>query len=327
MGNQERAGILVPERFIPTPTTVSPQAQTFLSNPLPFGETSMPAPADKAGWRDYIERTNSGLTAYMSSHAKLFPAETKTHKLASAPLYEITPRNISPKNEKRAILYIHGGGFIVGHGEAAIYAALQIASLTQTRTYSVDYRMPPDHPFPDGLNDTVDAYRWLLARYTPGNIGLFGASAGGNLVPACVLKARDVGLPLPAVCAVHSPAADLTESGDTFQTNAIIDIVLKRGSPDMLALYAGGHDLRDPLLSPVFGDFNKGFPPTILTSGTRDLLLSSTVMLHRALRRAGIEAELHVWEAMTHGTVPDAPEAKELMDEHVQFMLAHMGTE
>lgn len=327
MGNRERAGILVPERFIPTPSTVSPQAQAFLSNPPPFGQTSTPDVRDKAGWRDHIEKTNRGLTAYMSQHAKLFPAETVTHRLASAPLYEITPHNYSPKNDKRAILYIHGGGFIVGHGEAAVYAALQIASLTQTRTYSIDYRMPPDHPFPDGLNDSVDAYRWLLTRYKPENIGLFGGSAGGNLVAASVLRARDVGLPLPAVCAVHSPAADLTESGDTFQTNAVIDIVLQRGSPDMLALYAGGHDARDPLLSPVFGDYGKGFPPTILTSGTRDLLLSSTVMLHRALRRAGVEAQLHVWEAMTHGIVPDAPEARELMDEHVQFMLAHMGTD
>ncbi len=327
MGGQERAGILVPERFIPTPSTVSPQAQAFLSNPPPFGQTSTPGLGDTAGWRDYIDKTNRGMTAYLSQHAKLFPAETMTHRLASAPLYEITPHNLSPKNEKRAILYIHGGGFIVGHGEAAIYAALQIANLARTRTFSIDYRMPPDHPFPDGLNDTVDAYRWLLARYRPENIGLFGASAGGNLVPACVLLAREVGLPLPAVCAVHSPAADLTESGDTFQTNATIDIVLKGGSPDMLALYAGGHDMRDPLLSPIFGDYSKGFPPTILSSGTRDLLLSSTVMLHRALRRAGIEAQLHVWEAMPHGIVSDAPEARELMDEHVQFLLARMGAE
>jgi epsilon-lactone hydrolase len=101
--------------------------------------------------------------------------------------------------------------------------------------------------------------------------------------------------------------------------------VLKHRADHLSALYADGHDLRDPLLSPVFGDYSKGFPPTILTSGTRDLLLSSTVMMHRALRRAGVAAELHVWEAMTHAPFFGAPEEKELLTEQVQFMLRHTG--
>jgi epsilon-lactone hydrolase len=132
---------------------------------------------------------------------------------------------------------------------------------------------------------------------------------------------------MPGACALHSPACDLTESGDTFETNAIIDIVLRQRSAHLRELYAGGHDLKDPMISPVFGRYDREFPPTILTSGTRDLLLSSTVMLHRALRRAGVRAELHVWEAMTHGIFFNAPEEKELYDEHIQFMLAHTGSE
>lgn len=134
-------------------------------------------------------------------------------------------------------------------------------------------------------------------------------------------------MPLPAVCVIHSPVTDLRQVGDSFGTNVELDIVLKRPMDWMPALYSGGHDLMDPLLSPAFADFTKGFPPTIMTSGTRDLLLSDTVRLHRALRSAGVRAELHVWEAMCHGLPHTAPEAQELLGEHIRFMLDALGIE
>lgn len=323
----EGRGILVPERLIPTPRSVSAQAQAFLSMPPPFEQAATPALDDKAGWRAYAEAQNRGLTAYTAKAAEAYPAEVVTQALSAAPLYEVTPHNLAPGNEARAILYIHGGGFFVGGGPAALYAAQALAGRAQVRTFSIDYRMPPDHPFPAGLDDAVEAYRWLLERYKPQNIAVYGPSAGGSLAPACILKARDLGLPLPGVCALHSPAADATQMGDTYETNDTIDIVLRHRSDAMFALYADGHDLRDPLISPIFGDFSKGFPPTILTSGTRDLLLSSTVMLHRALRRGGVKAELHVWEAMTHAIFFDAPEEEEFYAEQIQFMLGHMGAD
>ena len=136
-----------------------------------------------------------------------------------------------------------------------------------------------------------------------------------------------MGLPMPAACVLHSPEVDLTESGDTFETNDKIDIMLSRLT-NSIALYADGHDLTDPYLSPIFGDFSKGFPPTILTSGTRDLFLSNTVLMHRALRRAGLKAELHVFEAMPHGGfIGKAPENGEVWMEHVRFMDEHLGTD
>lgn len=319
-----RPGIFVPARFIPTPVTISPEAQAFLSHVPPVEQAAMPDVSDKAGWRAYAEEADRGLAGFTAAMAKPYPADTVTHQLAAASLYAITPNNLSAGNENRALLYLHGGGFFMGGGQAAINAATQIAGLAQMRTFALDYRMPPDHPFPAALDDAVDAYRWLLARYKPESIALYGPSAGGNLVPACLLKARAAGLPMPAACVLHSPAADVTQSGDSYETNAIIDIVLKHRSDNLMLLYADGHDLRDPLLSPVFGDYSGGFPPTMLTSGTRDLLLSSTVMLHRALRRAGVEAELHIWEAMTHAPFFGAPEEAELMGEHIGFLNKHL---
>jgi monoterpene epsilon-lactone hydrolase len=129
-----------------------------------------------------------------------------------------------------------------------------------------------------------------------------------------------MGLPLPGACVLHSPEADLTESGDSFETNKGVDAILGRLT-NSIALYANGHDLRDPYLSPLFGDFSKGFPPTRLASGTRDLFLSNTVLMHRAIRRANIIADLHVWEGMSHGGFFGmAPEDHEVLAEQVRFI-------
>lgn len=324
--NNEKNRLQVPQRFIPVPRTISPQAQAFLSTSRPE-QLATPDVQDKAAWLAHVEIHNRGHVQAYERMALPYPAETVTHQLSAASLYEITPRSLLPENETRAILFVHGGAFTMGGGLAAVYAAMPLASLAQTRTYSIDYRMPPEHPFPMGLDDTLEAYRWLLTKYKPHSIGVYGISAGGNIAPACLLKARELGLQMPAACALHSPASDLTESGDTYATNDTIDIVLKHRSSDLFAMYAGGHDLRDPLVSPVFADFSKGFPPTVLTSGTRDLLLSSTVLLHRALRRGGIQAELHVWEAMTHAPFFGAPEEQELLKEQIKFLLEHMRSQ
>jgi acetyl esterase/lipase len=254
----------------------------------------------------------------------MHPANVITHRVQDAPVYELIPSAKALRNDKQVILYLHGGGFMMGGGQLAVYAALPIASLARMRTFSVDYRMPPDHPFPAGLGDCVAAYRWLLTRFEPENIILYGPSAGGNLVPACLLSARQIGLPMPAACVLHSPAADASESGDTYETNYLIDIVLKHRLPQLFELYTAGHSRTDPLVSPIFAQYTKEFPPTLLSSGTRDLLLSSTVLLHRAMRRGGVDAQLHVFEAMTHAPFFGAPEEQELMEEHVRFIDRHL---
>lgn len=123
---------------------------------------------------------------------------------------------------------------------------------------------------------------------------------------------------------MNTPEVDLTESGDSFQTNIGLDTMLTQSLMPANLLYAGGHDLTHPYVSPLFGDFTQGFPPTILTTGTRDLFLSNTVRMHRALRAVGVPAELHVMEAASHtGFLGYAPEDEELDDEVRRFMDAH----
>ena len=316
-------GVYVPARFIPTPSTISPAAQACLSAVV---ERAPPPPAfDKAAWRTHIATVDQGLIAMTSERAAEHPAEIVKHDLTAVALYELIPAKMTAGQNARAIFYIHGGGFTFGGGMAAAYAAVPPAGLAGIRAFSIDYRMPPDHPFPTGLDDCVEAYRWILARHRPEDIIVYGPSAGGGLAAAFVLKARDIGLPLPKACVLHSPEVDLTESGDTFETNDTVDVVLKHRLSASIALYADGHDLADPYLSPVFGDFSKGFPPTILTSGTRDLFLSNTVRLHRALQRAGVTAELQLWEAMPHGGFFWAPEDEEVQLEHARFIRRQFG--
>jgi acetyl esterase/lipase len=170
----------------------------------------------------------------------------------------------------------------------------------------------------------VAVYRGLLDVRAPERIVVGGGSAGGNLAAALMLRARDEGLPLPAALVLLTPEVDLTESGDSFQTNLGLDCVLTASLADSIALYADGHDLEDPYLSPLFGDLTSPFPPTFLQAGTRDLFLSNAVRMHRRLRAGGVDAELHIFEAMPHGGFFGAPEDDELADELRRFVARHL---
>src|ERR1700730_11010256 len=154
--------------------------------------------------------------------------------------------------------------------------------------------MPPEAVFPAALDDGITVWKAALKTNDARNMAIFGTSAGGALTLEMVLKARELGLPLPGAIAPGTPMSDVTKDGDTFYNHALLADVLV--SPDGFCdagakVYADGHDMKDPMLSPVYGDM-KGFPPAILTTGTRDLLLSNTVRVHRKLREAGVEATL-----------------------------------
>jgi acetyl esterase/lipase len=132
-------------------------------------------------------------------------------------------------------------------------------------------------------------------------------------------RAKDEGLPMPAGLVLLTPEVDLTESGDSFTTNLGLDNILSSRLMPANLLYAAGHDLSHPYLSPLFADVS-GFPPTFIQAGTRDLFLSNAVRMHRKLRAAGVDAELHVFEAMPHGGFGGAPEDIEMRQEIRRFL-------
>jgi monoterpene epsilon-lactone hydrolase len=312
----------VPARDIPMPTHISPQAQAMLARGpgQPFPDLPLD---DLDAWRKKIAEMDENVLAMTAGTPAAVDATVEEVEVDGAHVYVITPQGIG-EDDRRVFLDVHGGAYVLGGGAVCRHTGLRTARRVGSRTWAVDYRMPPDHPFPAGLDDCVAAYTALLSKHRPSDIIVGGGSAGGNLASALLLRVRDEGLPLPAAAVLLTPAVDFTGAGDTRYTNFGIDTVLSSRTDSARDLYTNGHDLRDPLVSPIYGDFSKGFPPTILASGTRDVLLSDTVRLHRALRRAGIPAELHVLEAAPHGWFfGTAPEDAELDAEIKRFVDEH----
>jgi acetyl esterase/lipase len=211
-----RDGVVVPEHFVPTPTTISAQAQAFLRLKLPVH--SMPALNDIAGWKAFREATDASILKMTEKYVARYPGKLITHQLSASPLYEVTPDNAAPENSKRAIYYIHGGGFTGGGGIGAANLAFQMAGMARCKVYSTDYRLAPEFPFPLPLDDTLEGYRFIFERHGARNVGVFGPSAGANLAAAMTLKARDQGLPMPAACAMHSCPSDMSTYGDSGYT-------------------------------------------------------------------------------------------------------------
>lgn len=293
----------LPARAIPVPAYLSPIAQSYLT-PLP-GWGDYPGIDDKDSWKAYVAAVDAAVLSRFPAWSESTGAQVAARDAGGVPVFDIAPSGLDP-NDKTVILDMHGGALILCGGEMCKMMGVGTAMRLQRRVWSIDYRMPPQHPYPAALDDCVAAYRALLAEREPSQIIVSGGSAGGNLAAALLLRARDEGLPMPAGINLATPEVDLTESGDSFNTNLGVDPSLRSLMPVNL-LYADGHDLAHPYLSPLFGDL-AGFPPTILSTGTRDLYLSNTVRMHRALRAAGVPAELHVTEAGPHTGFPGAPE-------------------
>ena len=307
--------IHVPARDIPAPAYLSPIAHAYLK-PQPVSPP-YPAITDKAGWRAYVNAVDQAVIPLLQRVSAGATATVEERKFASASVFDIVPGNTDPA-DRSIVLEMHGGALILCGGELCRLMGVGSATRLQKRVWSVDYRMPPEYPYPAALDDCIAAYQALLQERSASEIIVSGGSAGGNLAAALILRARDEGLPMPAGLILGTPEIDLTESGDSFNTNDGVDPGLRSLMPVNL-LYADGHDLTHPYLSPLFGDL-AGFPPTILTTGTRDLYLSNTVRMHRKLRAAGVQAELHLTEAGPHTGFPGGPEGKEIDLEIQRFM-------
>lgn len=317
----DRPGDLrLPERVVPIPQTVSPEAQAYLAQMAAYRAQATYGAETPEQWRAVAAAGNQVMAAHAARTGAGFKGEVRSFREKGVTTYEITPTVIRAENRERALLYVHGGAYLFGGGEIAASMALEHAQAWGGRVVSPDYRMPPDHVFPAALDDVVAAYRRLARETAPANIGVVGLSAGGGLAAAMVHRLRDEGAALPGAVILLSPEADLTEAGDSFRAS-----VFTASFEAISAMYADGRDLKGPYLSPLYGDFT-GWPPTLIQSGTRDFFLSSCALMHRRLRQAGVEAELHVWEAMPHGGLGGlSPEDQDVLIEEIRFLDRRLG--
>ena len=321
----------LPPRVVPIPTTVSETARGVLSlpafpaEPWPTDLSDKDAVAAVVAARDAPAGEAPGMLANscFGTAPTGVPVTEQHHQFGPLSIYEAVPEGVSD-DDPRVYLAIHGA-WITGGGELSRMGAEMTAGVFGVRTWAVDYRMPPHHPYRTPLDDCIAAYRELLKTHKPENIAVGGVSGGGNLTLAMLLRARDEGLPMPSAAIVYTPFADMTLSGDTIHGGLDSAFQFESGELQTIRdIYVDGHDWLDPYVSPVFGDFTKGFPPTQLCTGTRDFLLSDTVRIHRSLRDAGIEADLHVWEAAQHflflGLAPEDlarnAESRRFLDRH-----------
>jgi acetyl esterase/lipase len=309
-------------RPLPVPATASPELQAIIARGA--STTCCIHPSSAAQWKEVAhqraEETMNGLPALRQK----LGVSVERGSIAGVNVYTVTPREVSAHNRDRLLLNVHSGGYVFNAGEAGTTEAILVAGLGHIKVIEVDYRIPPDFPYPAALDDAMAVYRQVMRTHDPHKVAVFGTSTGGGMTLAMMLRAKQERLPLPAAIGAGSPWSDMTKTGDSYFTNEGVDIVMVRYDGvlgDAAKLYANGHDLKDPMLSPIYGDLS-GFPPTFLTCGTRDLFLSNTVRVHRKLRNAGGVADLVVFEGMSHAQYlfsPDVPETQQYVAELTAF--------
>lgn len=316
---------LAPPRAIPVPATVSPEMQQAIAAPVEWTTVSR----TDGEWQERRREADAKALAEARAAARSLGVTVAPTTIGGVNAHLVTPSLVAPENAGRLLVHLHGGAYVYGGGEAGTCEAIIAAHFGRAPVLSVDYRMPPEHPFPAAVDDAVAVWSEVLKTHDPARVALFGTSAGGGLTMASVLRLKELWLPLPGVLFLGTPWTDLSKTGDTYFINEGIDNVLPTydGPLEAAAMsYAAGHPLTDPLISPVYGDLS-GFPPTVLISGTRDLLLSCTIRAHRRLREAGVEAELHVYEGQSHaqyGKAFPAPESLDAIGEVARFFDRHL---
>lgn len=224
--------------------------------------------------------------------------------------------------KKYVILYCHGGGYSTGSRLYARTLTTKLAETTSMDVLAFDYRLAPEHPYPAACEDAMKAWDYLmLLGYGARDVIVAGDSAGGNLALSMVLKLKEEQRLLPRGLVLLSPWTDLTASGKTHTTRALVDPVLDADYlRKMTENYAAGRELTDPLISPLFGDF-EGFPPTYIQVGDNEMLLSDSTMLHKKLIAANVSAKIDVFKGMWHVfQMSPFKTAGEAMEKNAEFI-------
>jgi len=307
-------------RVVRVPPTISPEAQKSLAKVV--SDAVVPST---------LEQRRTGTDKWQNGAGELskqmYPATVTESSIAGVPVRIVTPLTMSAGKRDRVLINLHGGGFNSDSG--SLTETIPIANLTGIKVVAVLYRLAPEHPFPAGLDDAVAVYRELLKTYKPEHIAIYGTSAGAILTAEVTAKLKQMKLPMPAATGIFSGMGDFSGLGDSWSLFALNGFSGHLDPPSDKphdAEYAGTTDLKDTVLSPIYGDLS-GFPPTLFITSGRDLLQSGTTTLHRAYLRAGVDARLVEFEALPHAfwNDPKLPESKEADEIMAKFFERELG--
>ncbi len=313
------------------PDTISPMAKKILSEMNGPQKITLPGPNDVAAWRARRNFIPADLKEILKPigetlRERYHPIVEK-NTLGGVPVVDIRPPGW--KENGKILIYTHGGGYVTGSSDFGLGG--WVTEKTGLRIISIGYTLAPESKWDHTTDQVIAVFSALQEEgYTLKNMAILGDSAGGGLAAGAVLKMRDKGLGMPAAVVLWSPWADITESGDTYVTLKSADPILNyadglKGAADA---YADPKDQKNPYVSPVYGDYSKGFPPTLIQGGTKEIFLSDFIRQYRAIDTAGGTAVLDIYEGMPHvfqAMLFGSPEAEQSMVKMTKFLRIYLG--
>ncbi len=316
--------------YVHIPATVSQEAAAMLQMSTdPSLKPVAPAHDDINAWTA-LQNVMETLTLERTRPIveKLEPIVTEM-ELGGVPIADIKPKNW--KDNGKVMIYTHGGAYTLMSAKSSLGSSALMAETTGLRVISIDYTLAPHAKWQQITDQVVSVFKALREQgYTMKDMAIYGDSAGGGLAAGSVLKMRDKGMGMPAAVVLWSPWSDITDTGDSYST-------LKHADPFYLYdkhlktsadAYADPKDQKHPYVSPVYGDYTKGFPPTLIQGGSKEIFLSNFIRHYQALDTAGQFVKLDIYEGMIHVfqvSMADTPESKIALGKVDAFLKQHLG--
>ena len=288
----------------------------------------MPLPNDLQGWKDAQRAIELDFNKVSVKVKHQYRPEITARKLGGVPVLDIRPQGWI--DNSKLLIYTHGGAYTLFSAHSTLNSSVSVANDTGLRVISIDYNLAPQSQWNEISDQVLDVIQALTCKdYSLSDIAIYGDSAGGSLAAGSVLKMRDQRLGMPAAVVLRSPWSDITNKGDTYSTLQHADPLLYY--PLNLAhcadAYASRDDHRNPYVSPVYGNYTKGFPPTLIQVGTKEIFLSNAVRHYQALDDARIDVKFDPYEGMWHLFATfnwNLPESKLARKKMADFLKVHL---
>lgn len=313
------------------PTTISKQAQEMLKNlTMNIPTFSTPDPGDLEGWKKLNQQQES-MDIFGPQHIiDSYHSNITYTKLGGVNVIDVKPQDW--KDNGKILVYLHGGGYTFLSANSTLGAVMPVANSTGLRVISVDYTLAPFSKWNQTTTEVVSVIQALIKEkgYSLEDIAMYGDSAGGGLVAGSVLKMRDEGIGIPAAIVLWSPWTDVTVSGDSYYRLNNTDPFLPSALllDNMSRAYTSPPDQKNPYVSPVYGNFSKGFPPTLIQGGTSEFMLSDFVRLYQAIDQVDIPVKLDIYEGMPHDFqifLYNTPETYTALSKMSNFLHHYLG--